>query len=69
MNKSNKTSPMGDDDAYTHFGDRDLSVCTFSVRPINWKGAAARLIDDLVRLRADISAVHERWNGQDKDER
>ncbi|XP_054086336.1 craniofacial development protein 2 isoform X1 [Zeugodacus cucurbitae] len=58
-------NPPFDDDHGKRIKDYDLRACTWNVRTLNWEGASAQLVDVLIRLKADITAIQEvRWTGQ-----
>ena len=59
--------PYTDDDPCKRNKEYDLRACTWNVRSLNGEGASARLVDVLVRVKADITAIQEmRWTGQGK---
>ncbi|XP_054085589.1 craniofacial development protein 2-like [Zeugodacus cucurbitae] len=57
--------PNFDDDHCKRLKDYELRACTWNVRTLNWEGASVQLVDVLVRVKADITAIQEmRWTGQ-----
>ncbi|XP_050337803.1 craniofacial development protein 2-like [Bactrocera neohumeralis] len=64
-NQPRMRDPPFDDDHGKRNKDYELRACTWNVRSLNWEGAAAQLVDVLVKTKADITAVQEmRWTGQ-----
>ncbi|XP_049302044.1 craniofacial development protein 2-like [Bactrocera dorsalis] len=59
--------PPFDEDHGKRNKDYELRACTWNIRSLNWEDAAAHLVDVLVKIKADVTAVQEmRWTGQEQ---